>query len=57
VRGLGGNRSLQIQMQVSNLLNLANYTGIDTNVNSPTFGQITGISGSRSARLNLRFGF
>jgi hypothetical protein len=54
---LGGNRVVSIQMNVNNLLNLANYTGIDTNVNSPTFGQITGISGARSARLNLRFRF
>ena len=54
---LGGNRALSVQFSVSNLLNLANYTGIDTNVNSPTFGQVTGISGSRSARLNLGFRF
>ena len=52
---LGGNRTVSIQLTASNVLNLANYTGIDTNVNSPTFGQVTGISGSRSARLNLRF--
>jgi hypothetical protein len=54
---LGGNRNLQIQMQVSNLLNLANYSGVDTNVNSPTFGQIRSVSGQRRATLNLRFGF
>ena len=54
---LGGNRTLQIQTQVSNLLNLANYSGVDTNVNSPTFGQIRSISGQRRATLNLRFGF
>ena len=52
---LGGNRTVSIQVSVSNVLNLANYTGIDTNVSSPTFGQVTGVSGSRSARLNLRF--
>ncbi len=54
---LGGNRNLQIQMQVSNILNLANYSGVDTNVNSPTFGQIRGVNGQRRATLNLRFGF
>jgi hypothetical protein len=54
---LGGNRTMSIQMNVSNLLNMANYSGIDTNVNSPTFGQITGISGSRSATLQLGFQF
>ena len=54
---LGGNRNLQIQMQVNNLLNLANYSGVDTNVNSPTFGQIRSVSGQRRATLNMRFGF
>jgi hypothetical protein len=54
---LGGNRNLQIQMNVTNVLNLANYSGIDTNVNSPTFGQIRGVNGQRRATLNLRFGF
>jgi hypothetical protein len=54
---LGGNRSLQIQMQVQNILNLANYSGVDTNVNSPTFGQIRGVNGQRRGTLQLRFGF
>jgi hypothetical protein len=54
---LGGNRQLSINFNVSNLLNLANYSGIDTNVNSPTFGQVTSITGARSARLQLGFRF
>jgi hypothetical protein len=54
---LGGNRNLQVQMQVNNILNLANYSGVDTNVNSPTFGQIRSVTGQRRATLNLRFGF
>jgi len=52
-----GNRNLQIQMQFQNILNLANYSGVDTNVNSPTFGQIRGVNGQRRGTLNLRFGF
>ena len=52
---LGSNRNVQINVGINNVLNLANYTGIDTNVNSPTFGQITGISQPRRATLNLRF--
>jgi hypothetical protein len=54
---LGGNRQLSINFNVQNLLNLANYSGIDTNVNSPTFGQVTSITGARSARLQLGFRF
>jgi len=54
---LRSNRNLQIQMQLNNILNLANYSGVDTNVNSPTFGQIRGVNGQRTGTLNLRFGF
>ena len=53
---LGGNRNVQIQMNINNILNMANYSGVDTNVNSPTFGQITGVSGNRTATLRLQFG-
>jgi hypothetical protein len=41
----------------NNILNMANYTGVDTNVNSPTFGQITGVSGQRTGNLQLSFRF
>ncbi len=54
---LGGNRSMNIQIQATNLLNMVNYTAIDTNVNSPTFGQVRSINSMRSARLNLTFQF
>ena len=54
---LGGNRSMNIQIQATNLLNMVNYTAIDTNVNSPTFGQVRSINSMRSATLNLTFQF
>jgi hypothetical protein len=54
---LGGNRNMTIRMNVNNILNLANYQGVDTNVNSPTFGQIRSVSGQRRATLNLNFRF
>ena len=54
---LGGNRTMSIRMNVNNILNMANYQGVDTNVNSPTFGQIRGVSGQRRATLNLQFRF
>ena len=54
---LQATRSINIQLSVNNILNMANYTGVDTNVNSVTFGQITGVSGNRSATLNLRFSY
>lgn len=54
---LGGNRAVTIQATANNLLNMVNYTGIDTNINSPTFGQVTSVRPMRSVRLNLRFRF
>jgi hypothetical protein len=54
---LGGNRNVSIQVTANNLLNLVNYGGVDVNVNSPTFGQITSVRGMRTVRLNLRFRF
>jgi hypothetical protein len=54
---LGGNRSVSVNVNATNLLNLANYGTVDTNVNSPTFGQVLSVRGQRSVRLNLRFRF
>jgi hypothetical protein len=54
---MGANRSVSIQVSANNLLNMVNYAGLDTNVNSPTFGQITSVRGMRTIRLNFRFRF
>jgi len=52
---MSGNRNLQIRMQVNNILNMANYSGVDTNVNSPTFGQVLSVRPMRSVTVNVRF--
>jgi hypothetical protein len=54
---LGGNRSVSVNVNANNLLNLVNYASIDTNVNSQTFGQVLSVNGRRTVRLNLRFRF
>jgi hypothetical protein len=54
---MGSNRRMSINMNVQNILNLANYQGVDTNVNSPTFGQIRSVNGQRRATLRLQFNF
>ena len=51
------NRAVTLQATASNILNLVNYAGIDTLVNSPTFGQVLSVRPMRSAQLNLRFRF
>jgi trimeric autotransporter adhesin len=52
---LSGSRTISIQLNAANLLNLVNYQAIDTVVNSPTFGQITSVRPMRSVQLNVRF--
>jgi hypothetical protein len=52
-----GNRAVTLQATISNLLNIANYAGIDTNVRSATFGQVLSFRAARSAQLNFRFRF
>jgi hypothetical protein len=52
-----GNRAVTLNATISNLLNIANYAAIDTNVRSPTFGQVLRFNASRTAQLNFRFRF
>ena len=54
---LGGSRAVTIQVTANNLLNTVNYGGIDTNINSSTFGQVTSVRGMRTVRVNMRFRF
>ena len=54
---LGATRVVSLQLNANNLLNLVNYAGIDTVVNSPTFGQVLSVRPMRSMQLNLRFRF
>jgi len=51
------NRGFTVQFTANNILNTVNYTRVDTTLNSPTYGQVLGVSGMRSAQLNLRFRF
>ncbi len=52
---LVGNRNVTVQVQATNLLNTVNYGSLDTNVNSPTFGEILSVRGMRTVRLSFRF--
>jgi hypothetical protein len=52
---LGGNRAVTLQVNASNLFDTIQWTSIDTNVNSNTFGQVTRFAGMRVVTINLRF--
>ena len=54
---LGGNRVMSLQLNANNLLNTVNYSGVNTSINSPSFGQITSVRPMRSMTFNARFRF
>jgi hypothetical protein len=39
---LGDTRSLEVRATANNVFNTVQYSGVDTNVTSPTFGEVTG---------------
>ena len=53
----GRTRAVTFQLNASNLLNMVNYSGIDTVVNSPTFGQVISVRPMRSMNATFRFRF
>jgi hypothetical protein len=54
---LGDTRSMEIRATASNAFNTVQYSGVDTNVSSPSFGQITGIGSMRAFNFTARFRF
>ncbi len=54
---VGGTRAVTIQLNVNNLFNTIQWTAVDTNVNSATFGQVTRFAPMRTMTVNARFRF
>jgi len=52
---LGGNRSVTLQVNANNLLNTVQWAGIDTNINSPTFGDVLSVRPMRTITVSARF--
>ncbi|HEX8926392.1 MAG TPA: TonB-dependent receptor, partial [Terriglobales bacterium] len=50
-------RNLEIRADAQNFLNHANYSTIDTVVNSPTFGQVVGVGSMRKISMSARMRF
>jgi hypothetical protein len=50
-------RVLELRAQATNIFNMPNYTTIDTSVNSPTFGRVTGVGAMRQITMTARFRF
>jgi hypothetical protein len=54
---LPGTRGLSFRVQATNVLNTPQWATIDTVVNSPTFGQVTGVRPMRSVQFVARVMF
>ena len=48
---------LQVRTDMFNAFNRVNYTSLVTNIESRTFGQLTGAAGARAIQLNTRLSF
>ncbi len=53
----GQNRGMSIQIQANNIFNTVQFSSIDTVVNSPTFGRVTGARAMRRVQIVMRFRF
>jgi hypothetical protein len=54
---LGRARGISIRVQANNVFNTVQFSSIDAVVNSPTFGQVTGVRPMRSVQVVTRFRF
>jgi hypothetical protein len=54
---LGDTRSMEIRATIDNVFNTVQYSGVDTSVTSPTFGQVTSVGSMRSFQFTGRFRF
>jgi trimeric autotransporter adhesin len=54
---LGETRSFEARVAAANALNIVQFSGIDTKLNSPTFGQVTGAQQMRTLTVLARYRF
>ena len=54
---LGETRSFEARVTANNVFNTVQYSGIDTTLNSPTFGQVTSAAAMRRLTVLARFRF
>jgi hypothetical protein len=49
--------AFEIRAEANNVFNHANFNGVDTTVNSPTFGQVISVGSMRTMQIFTRFRF
>jgi len=55
--GLGDTRSMEFRATANNVFNTVQYSGVDTNLDSPTAGQVTSAAAMRQFNFLARFRF
>jgi hypothetical protein len=55
--GMGDVRSMEIRATASNVFNTVQYSGVETSVDSATYGQVTSAGSMRSFQFTARFRF
>jgi trimeric autotransporter adhesin len=54
---LNGNRAVTLQVNATNLFNTVQWTVLDTDINSRTFGNVIAAKPMRAVTMSLRFRF
>lgn len=54
---LGDMRSMEVRATASNVFNTVQYSGVDTNAASPTFGQVVSAGAMRAFQFRASFRF
>ena len=54
---LGEQRNLEMRLSANNALNTVQYSGVSTQINSPTYGQVTSAAAMRSFTYMARYRF
>jgi len=54
---MGTTRSLEMRAEATNILNTVQYSGVDTNLNSRTYGQVTSVNSQRHVTVMARYRF
>ncbi len=54
---LGSTRSFETRVQANNVFNTIQYAGINTTLNSPTFGQVSSVASTRTLTFIARYRF
>jgi hypothetical protein len=54
---MGDTRSMEIRATLNNVFNTVQYSGVDTNMASPTAGQVTSAGSMRAFQFTAKFRF